>query len=150
MGFVLRWALLVILLTLFLHNMGNATDQFTGVDPKGVAYTESRGMNWFNKLWPGKNGEIGTYQLTPIAFRDLQRLDPKYKNANQFLTQAVDPWAKDAMEAYMRQLHENYNVPDNARELTQAYNVGPTAYKRGVRNPKYFKTYQEGVSSGSN
>lgn len=117
------------------------------VDPRGIAYTESRGMNLLQKLWPGKHGEVGTYQLRPTAFEDLRRLDPKYKNANFYVTAAIDPFAKDASMAYMQQLHDHYNIPQTAEALTQAYNRGPVGYKNGARNPQYYKTYQEGVAN---
>lgn len=125
--------------------MASSLDQFTGVDPDAIAYTESRGMGFLDKLFPGKNGEIGKYQITPLAFADLQRLNPSYKSKNFYATAAVDPWAKQAMQDYMLQLHQHYGL-NNPDAVVQAYNIGPTAYKKGKRNPKYLKTYQEGLS----
>jgi len=120
------------------------------IQPKGVAYVESRGMTPEQKKKPGKAGELGTYQLTPIAYRDLQRLNSSYKNQD-FATVALnDQTAQQAMKDYMKALQNNYFFPWAHRtptdaELLQMYNVGPTAYKRGVRNPKYVQTYQRGV-----
>jgi len=120
------------------------------IQPKGVAYVESRGMTPAQKATPGKAGELGTYQLTPIAYQDLQRLNPAYKKQN-FKTVALnDDLARQAMMDYMKVLQTNYFVPWAHRtptdpELLQMYNVGPTAYKRGVRNPKYVNIYQQGT-----
>ena len=116
------------------------------VPPEALAYVESRGMSPQQKLTPGPHGEIGTYQLTPPAYADLQRLNPDYKNKDFFSVASNDSTAKQAMLDYLFQLGDNYNIPTNADDLIQAYNVSPTAYKKGKRNPAYVKTYHLGLS----
>lgn len=88
--------------------------------------------------------------MTPIAFRDLQRLNPEYKKKNFYDITSNDDTARQAMIDYMKVLQTNYFQPFYRRlpsdaELLQMYNVGPTAYKKGVRNPKYAETYQRGI-----
>ena len=119
------------------------------ISPKGVAYTESRGMTPQQKLIPGKAGEIGTYQLTPILFKDLQRLMPKqYKTLDFFKVASNDKLAQKAMGDYMSLLETHYaphyGVTPNDANLLQMYNVGPSAFAKGKRNPKYVDTYNIG------
>jgi hypothetical protein len=134
----------------FLDNLftPNAYADSASISPQAVAYTESRGMTPQQKLIPGPAGEIGTYQLTPIAFKDLQRLNPAYKTMDFFSVASNDVLAKKAMMDYMSLLETHYaphyGIKPTDENLLQMYNVGPVAFSRGKRNSGYVKTYNKG------
>jgi hypothetical protein len=119
------------------------------IQPKGVAYTESRGMTPREKLIPGKAGEIGTYQLTPTAFQDLQRLMPKYRAMDFFKVASNDNSAKMAMQDYMGVMESHYaphyGIKPTDENLLQMYNIGPKAFSNGKRNSAYVQTYKRGI-----
>ena len=120
------------------------------VDPKAVAYTESRGMTPQQKLIPGSAGELGTYQLTPPAWGDLQRLMPdKYSKKNFYDIATDDTTAHEALQDYLGLLKNHYakayKINPTDENVLQMYNLGPTAFHRGKRNPAYVNTYKEGL-----
>ena len=119
------------------------------IQPKGVAYTESRGMTPKAKLTPGKAGEIGTYQITPVAFQDLQRLMPKYRSMDFFKVASNDATAKIAMQDYLGLMESHYaphyGIKPTDENLLQMFNVGPKGFSQGKRNSEYVKTYKQGI-----
>jgi hypothetical protein len=110
-----------------------------------IRYVESRGMSPWDQMRPGPDLEIGPYQLTPPAWNELRQEMPKeYGWQNRFITSYVEPWARHAAADYQNIVSRR--IKTNAPEaVAQAYNIGPTAYNRGERNPQYVKTYREGV-----
>ena len=123
---------------------------YAEINPKGVAYTESRGMTKAQKLKQGPAGELGTYQITPPAFRDLQRLMPEKYGKHDFYKIATDDQlAQEALMDYMGLLKDHYakhwNIQPTDPNLLQMYNLGPGAFRRGKRNPAYVNTYYQGL-----
>lgn len=120
------------------------------ISPQGVAYVESRGMTPQQKLIPGAAGEIGTYQLRPQTFQDLQRLMPdKYGALDFFKVASNDQTAKAAMQDYMKLLETHYaphyNIQPTDENLLQMYNVGPKGFSKGKRNKNYVDTYSTAI-----
>jgi len=60
-------------------------DRMVGpVNLDGIGYVENRNLPGWTRMVPGPAGELGKFQMTPIMWRDLQRLKPEYKNKNYF------------------------------------------------------------------
>lgn len=149
--------MLLLLLLLSADIMGNwfedafvspAYADAASIDPRRVAYVESRGMTPKAKATPGLSGEIGTYQITPVMFQDLQRLLPqKYSPLDFFSVASDDNLAKTAMQDYMSLLETHYaphyGIQPTDENLLQMFNVGPKAFSRGKRNPGYVETYRK-------
>jgi len=119
------------------------------IDPRGVQYTETAGFSSdvYNK--PNAFGAVGPYQLTPIAFKDLQRVYPNKYSKEAFNKVAVSPeLSKTAMLDYMGVLRgyaEKWGIDPSTENLLQMYNVGPGDFKKGKRNQGYVDKYYEGV-----
>lgn len=119
------------------------------ISSKGVAYNESRGATRKQLNTPGKAGEIGKYQIRPQTFRDLQRLNPEYRNKDFFATASNDILAEQALVDYLNILEHHYakryGIEPTDENLLQMYNVGPVGFKNGKRNAEYVKSYKIGA-----
>ena len=140
-----------------LNDIISLIDAITGtgtaeaqINPKGVAYVESRGMTPTQKLKPGPAGEIGTYQITPSMFADLvQNYPQKYKNKKLIDVAGNDATALPAlMDAFsiINGYQKSYKLPTDDNTALQIYNLGIGSYLKGRRNPSYIRTYEEGLS----
>lgn len=100
------------------------------VNLDALAAQESLGLpGWLHAL-PGRDGEIGKYQITPIMFKDLQQKMPKkYGNKFHWLTSVVDPWAEEAASDYLTIIKDryapHYGYEPTAENMARAYNAGP-------------------------
>lgn len=117
------------------------------INPQAVAYVESRGTPRSQLLKPGAAGEIGTYQIRPVMFQDLQRLMPrKYGTLDFFNVASNDNMSRQAMQDYMSLLETHYaphyGINPTDENLLQMYNVGPRGFAKGKRNPGYVATYK--------
>jgi hypothetical protein len=119
------------------------------IDPRGVAYVESRGATPERLRTPGPHGELGKYQMTPMAWKDLLRVYPKkYKDKDMFTTLTDDNTSLGAMQDYLKILEgylKTWGLETDDSSILQMYNVGPGKFKKGTRNPNYFQTYLRGL-----
>jgi hypothetical protein len=120
------------------------------IQPKGVRYAEFSGQPWWKRFVPGRDKELGVYQITPGAFQDLQTFMPeKWGGKNYYLTAVVDPWAEEAMRDYFSLLETRYapyyGIQPTDENLLQMFNLGAKGFASGKRNPAYVKTYYEGL-----
>ena len=118
----------------------------TPVDLDAIRYLESSNKPFWQFLLPGKDKEIGVYQITPNMFKDLKQWMPdKYKNKNFWAIAAVPSWAKKAAQDYINLLGQFYpkrmgvTNPD-ILDIVEGYNAGPRALKKEI-NPEYKRAY---------
>ena len=120
------------------------------IPSKGVAYVESRGASRKRLETEGPAGELGKYQMTPPAWNDLVRLKPEYAKMDRRKTLIDDIMAEKSLRDYLNILEHHYaklwNIEPKDENLLQMYNVGPSAFRKGKRNPAYVATYKKGMA----
>ena len=128
---------------------GPAYADAASINPEGVAYVESRGASPQKLRTPGPAGELGKYQMTPPAWKELVRVHPDvYGKMDMFNTFVDENLQKKAMQDYFKILEKQakyFKLPTDDDALLQMYNVGIGAYKKGTRNQKYVDTYKQGL-----
>lgn len=128
--------------------MPSAYADAESIPSSGVAYVESRGSSRKKLETEGPAGELGKYQMTPPAWNDLARLIPEYRSKDRRSTLLNDILAEKALRDYLNLLEHHYaklwKINPTDENLLQMYNLGPSAFRSGKRNPAYVATYLRG------
>lgn len=102
-----------------------------------IAWRESRFNlhidNLAQRIAEGR--EIGPMQVLPIAFKDVG-MDPAAMLGMVGVAPRVE-YAVSAGLAYLHRLRTHFFPGATWCTILHAYNVGPTAYRQGVRNQPY-------------
>jgi hypothetical protein len=151
------WLIILLIGVLMANNslqalwdflMPSAYADAASISDKGMAYVESRGASRKKLETEGAAGELGKYQMTPPAWNDLVRLMPKYRNLDRRTTLINDSLAEKALRDYLNLLEHHYarlwKINPTDENLLQMYNLGPSGFRAGKRNPAYVATYQRG------
>ncbi len=110
---------------------------------------ESSGGTDPRRLRPNRAGALGDYQITKIAFKDLQlHMPDKYANKS-FEEVVLNPEiAREAARDYFLVLEgylTTWGIPVTQEHLVAAYNMGPMAFKQHYfgkrRMPTQTKNY---------
>ena len=91
----------------------------------------------FNPKAVGDKGKaMGMFQMQPIAYQDIQRVDPAYRTIPYSRLKTDAAFQRQTAERYLRMGQETYKITDPDR-LISFYNAGPKARSGPLINRGY-------------
>jgi hypothetical protein len=125
--------------------LGNPVDVKKLINLENLSGAETDWGTNPNMNKPNSKGALGMFQITPIAYKDLQRVKPEIYKKASFQKVATDPVMSQQAVWDLMNINAGYlqhfKLPVNTESLLQAYNVGIGSYRKGKTNPEYIKRY---------
>ena len=106
------------------------------IDLDKVKRIESQGSSQETLRTPNASGAVGAYQLTPPAWKDLQRVYPdKYGSKTLMDTAADEGLGRQASNDYFKVIKgylKNYGMPETVENMLSAYSTGIGNVRKGI------------------